>query len=127
MKLSFWKCNHCGNVIVFAHKSPAPVICCGEKMSELVANTTDAAIEKHVPVYSIEGDLVKINVGSVTHPMDADHYIEFIAMETDHGYQLKYLNAGDAAFANFKLPANRHVKAIYAYCNKHGLWKAEIK
>jgi len=127
MKLSFWKCEHCGNVIVFAHKTPVPLVCCGDPMKELTANTVDASKEKHVPVYSVEGDLVKINVGSVEHPMDAEHYIEFIAMETDHGYQLKYLNPGDKPFANFKLPANRHVKAIYAYCNKHGLWQANIK
>jgi len=127
MKLSFYKCKHCGNVIVFAHNSNVPVICCGEKMTELVPNTVDGSVEKHLPVYKFEDNQIQIKVGSVAHPMDEDHHIEFIAIETENGYQFKSLKGWKEAIAKFNIPEDRNVKSIYEYCNKHGLWKTDVK
>ena len=92
-------------------------------MTELVANTTDAAQEKHVPVISISGDTVTVDVGSVAHPMVPEHYIEWIVVQTDKGCQRKCLTPGEAPKAVFAL-ADERVLAAYAYCNLHGLWKA---
>ena len=97
---------------------------CGEKMEELVPNTIDAAQEKHVPVYNIEGNKVTVTVGSVEHPMTPEHLIEWVAVETDKGYQVQYLSATMAPVCEFALAANEKLVAVYAYCNLHGLWKA---
>ena len=115
MEMKFYVCSHCGNIIAYAKNSGVPVVCCGERMQELVANTTDAAQEKHVPVCSQEGNLVTVEVGSVAHPMLEEHYIE---------NQRKALNPGDAPKAVFAITEGDTVEAVYAYCNLHGLWKA---
>lgn len=91
-------------------------------MTELTANTTDAAVEKHVPVVTVNGNTVEVNVGSVTHPMEEKHFIEWIALETKNGNQLKYLKPGDAPKAVFALTEGDEVVRAYAYCNLHGLW-----
>lgn len=121
--MKFYICKHCKNIIVFVKASGVPVKCCGEDMTEIIAGSVDAATEKHVPVVLIDGDLVKVSVGEVTHPMTEEHYIDFICVETDKGYQIKYLSASDEPYAEFKL-ANESVKEVYAHCNLHGLWKA---
>lgn len=120
----FFICKHCGNIIGKIEDKNVPVVCCGEKMHELVANTVDASVEKHVPEVVIEGDLVKVTVGSVIHPMEPNHYISWIYLETEDGGQRK--NCKDVPAAEFKL-ANDKLKAVYAYCNLHGLWKYEVK
>jgi len=127
MKLEFFKCNKCGNVIVFAKSSGVPVICCGEPMTKLIANTNDGAAEKHVPTYKFVGNEIQIQVGSELHPMEKDHHISFICIETEHGFQYKTMWDWKEPVAKFCIPADRSVKAIYEYCNKHGLWKTEIK
>ncbi len=99
-------------------------MCCGQKMVELVPGTTDAAVEKHVPVYSVEGNSVKVSVGSTEHPMTAEHYIEWIAVETTEGVQIKHLTPEQKPSACFALSEDDEVQAVYAYCNLHGLWKA---
>lgn len=91
-------------------------------LKEVVANTEDAAKEKHVPEVSLDGNVVKVQVGSVLHPMIDVHYIEVIAVETTKGFQIKYLNPGELPVAEFALH-NEEFKAAYAYCNLHGLWK----
>jgi len=96
-------------------------MCCGEEMELLEANTTDAAQEKHVPVVIREGNQLTVTVGSVEHPMSEEHYIQFIALETENGFRVQYLNPGDAPSAD--LLENEKVTAVYAYCNLHGLWK----
>lgn len=121
----FYICSHCGNIIAFAVNKGVPVICCGEKMKELVPNTTDAAKEKHVPVISQDGNIVTVTVGSVNHPMLDEHFIEWISLETDKGNQRKVLTPGSAPTAQFALVDGEKVVAAYAYCNLHGLWKAE--
>lgn len=124
MELKFYRCSHCGKIIAVVKESGVPVMCCGQKMEEITPGTTDAAVEKHVPVYSVEANTVKVCVGEVNHPMLEEHYIEFIAVETQNGYQIKYLKAGDEPKAEFALVEGEEIKAVYAYCNLHSLWKA---
>ena len=92
--MKFYICNHCGNIIAYVKSSGVPVVCCGEKMQELVPNTTDAAVEKHVPVIQIDGAKVTVTVGSAEHPMIPEHYIQWIALATRQGNQRKELEAG---------------------------------
>ena len=122
-ELKFYQCKHCGNIIAFAKSSGVPVVCCGEKMEELVPNTTDAAVEKHVPVVSVEGSKVTVTVGSVAHPMTEAHYIEWIAIPTKNGNQRKALTPSDEPKAEFPLLPGDEVIQALAYCNLHGLWK----
>ena len=93
-------------------------------MTELKANTNDGATEKHVPVIEQNDDKVTVKVGSVVHPMEADHYIQWIQIETDKGIQRKFLNPGEEPKATFTLSGEK-LLAAYEFCNKHGLWKAE--
>ncbi|MCI7249118.1 MAG: desulfoferrodoxin [Clostridiales bacterium] len=123
--MKFFRCDHCGNFVGVINDAGVPMMCCGQKMTEVVAGTTDAAVEKHVPVVTVDGNIVKVVVGSVEHPMIEEHYIEWIALETEKGVQRKTLKAGDAPAAEFALTADDKVVAAYAYCNLHGLWKSE--
>ena len=124
MELKFYVCEHCGNIITYVRNSGVPVMCCGQKMTELVPGTVDAALEKHVPVVETAGNVVNVKVGSVEHPMLAEHFIQWIALETNQGSQIKYLQPGQAPQASFALAEGEEVKAVYEYCNLHGLWKA---
>lgn len=121
--MRFFICEHCKNIITFVEDSGVPVMCCGQKMTELVANTTDAAQEKHVPVVEKDGDKLIVSVGSVEHPMTEEHHIAWIAVETKNGSQIKYLDHTEAPKVEFAL-GGEDVEAVYAYCNLHGLWKA---
>lgn len=125
MEVKFFYCKHCGKIIVVVKDSGVPTVCCGEDMVELIPGTTDAAVEKHVPVIKTEGQKVVVEVGSVTHPMIAEHYIEWIVLETEKGYQKVDLKPEEAPRAEFALTESDKVVAAYAYCNLHGLWKAE--
>ncbi len=98
-------------------------MCCGEAMEELTPNTTDGALEKHVPVIEQEGNTVTVKVGSIEHPSLEEHYIEWIALETKNGYQLKMLDPGDKPEAVFALTEGDETVAAYEYCNLHGFWK----
>ncbi|WKY45692.1 desulfoferrodoxin family protein [Eubacteriaceae bacterium ES2] len=122
----FFVCKHCGNFVGMIHYSGAQMICCGDPMTEVVANTTDAAQEKHVPVITITGDNVKVDVGSVAHPMTPEHHIAWIFLETEKGMQRKCLPVDGAPSAEFALTAGDKVIAAYEYCNLHGLWKATV-
>lgn len=124
MELKFYICEHCGNIIAKVKDAGVPVMCCGQKMTELVPNTEDAAQEKHVPVCEVKGNIVEVKVGSVEHPMVDEHYIEWIALQTDLGNQRKALKPGEAPKVEFALLDGEKVVAVYAYCNLHGLWKA---
>ncbi|MBQ8084454.1 MAG: desulfoferrodoxin [Clostridia bacterium] len=123
--MKFYICKHCGNIIAFAEDKGVPVVCCGEKMSELVPGTTDAAQEKHVPVIEVNGNLVTVKVGEVEHPMLEEHHISWIALETKEGNQRKPLPVVGKPQATFALTDGDEVVAAYEYCNLHGLWKAE--
>lgn len=125
-KTRFYICKHCGNLVGMIHDTGVPVICCGEPMQALEPNTVEASQEKHVPVVTIEDNIVTVMIGSAPHPMLDEHWIEWIYLETEHGGQRKGLSPGDAPEAVFSLENDRPV-AAYAYCNIHGLWKTEIK
>ena len=122
--MKFFKCEKCGKIIALVNEKPCDTICCGEPMKELVANTTDAATEKHVPVYTVEGNIVKVTVGSVEHPMTEEHLIEWVSLQTKQGNHRKVLTAGKEPKVCFAMCDGDEVKAVYAYCNLHGLWKA---
>ena len=117
MEQKFYICKHCGNMIAFVKESGVPVICCGEKMTEVVPGTTDAAVEKHVPVVTVENNIAVVSVGSVAHPMLPEHYIEWISI------QRKVLTPGSEPKACFALLPGEEIEAAYAYCNLHSLWK----
>ena len=117
----FYICRHCGNIIGMVESSGVPVVCCGEKMEQLIPNTTEAAGEKHVPVVTVEGNTVSVKVGSVEHPMSPEHFIQWIYLETEKGGQRKALKPGEAPEAKFVLEDDEPV-GVYAYCNLHGLW-----
>lgn len=122
----FFVCKHCGNMIGLLHDAGVPMMCCGEKMVELVPNTTDAAQEKHVPVASVEGNKVVVNVGSVDHPMLDEHWIQWVYLETDKGGHRKVLNPGEKPNVVFALTEDEKPLAVYEYCNLHGLWVAKL-
>ena len=122
--LNFYKCKKCGNMIAFIKKGTCDVVCCGEPMAEIIAGTTDAAQEKHVPVAEVSGNTVNVKVGSVEHPMLEEHYIEWIAIATKQGAQRKILNPGDKPEAVFELAGGDEFVEAYAYCNLHSLWKS---
>ena len=124
MEMKFYQCAHCGKIIAVVKESGVPVMCCGQKMQEIIPGTTDASLEKHVPVYKVEGDKVYVTVGSVEHPMLPEHYIEWISLQTKSGNQRKPLQPGQAPKACFSLCEGDEVEAVYAYCNLHSLWKA---
>ncbi len=123
--MTFYKCNHCGNIIAHLVDSGARCSCCGEEMKAIQPNTSDGAGEKHVPVISVNGQNVVVTVGSVEHPMTDAHFIQWIMLETKEGRQRKILTPGDKPIAAFALTEGDSVVAAYEYCNLHGLWKSE--
>lgn len=128
VNMQFYRCMKCGNFVTFlTEKTACTPKCCGDPMTELVPNTTDAATEKHVPAVTVEGRTVKVRVGSVDHPMLPEHYIQFIVLETKTGFQKRDLKPGDAPAAEFALADGEEPVAVYEYCNLHGLWKAAVK
>lgn len=111
--MKFYICETCGNIITHVNASGVPVFCCGKKMTELVPGTTDASTEKHVPVYSVDGSLVTVKVGSVEHPMLDVHFIQWVAVESKEGVQIKYLQPGQAPAATFALTEGDELVAVY--------------
>ena len=124
MEQKFYICEHCGNIIAMVRNSGIPVMCCGKKMTEIIPGTTDAAQEKHVPVYQIKENKVLVTVGAVEHPMLPEHYIEWVSLQTKQGNQRKILKPGDVPSICFSICEGDEVEAVYAYCNLHSLWKA---
>ncbi len=121
----FFICEKCGNTVGLIKSSGVPMMCCGQKMTALEAGVVEASREKHIPVVSVNGNIVEACVGSVTHPMTEEHSITWVYLETTKGGQRKCLAPGDAPVVKFALADEKPV-AVYAYCNLHGLWKAEI-
>lgn len=122
---SFFICEICGNLVGMIDNTGIPMVCCGKHMTELKANTTDASQEKHVPVVEVDGDKVKVKVGSAPHPMTEQHLITWIYLQTEKGGQRKNLKAGDEPEALFSVIEDKAV-AAFAYCNLHSLWKADV-
>ncbi len=123
MEQKFYRCAHCGNIIAKVHDSKVPVMCCGEAMQEIIPNTVDASNEKHIPEYTVNDNMVSVVVGSVTHPMSEEHYIEWISIQTNFGNQRKCLTPTSTPTAQFALIEGEEIEAVFAYCNLHGLWK----
>jgi superoxide reductase len=117
-----YKCEVCGNIVEVLHTGVGELVCCGEPMKLLVENTVDAAKEKHVPVIEKSGNKVTVKVGSVAHPMEEKHYIEFIELMADGKVYRKFLKPGEAPEATFEVTAAK--LTAREYCNLHGLWKA---
>ncbi len=125
MSTRFYVCKTCGNMVGMINNSGVPIMCCGAPMEELTANTEEAATEKHIPAVTVDGDKVTAVVGDVEHPMAEEHYIQWIYLETEKGGQRKALKPGDAPKAVFAVEDDIP-KAVYAYCNLHGLWKKDL-
>ena len=124
MELKFYRCKRCGNIVAVVKNGGGKLVCCGEAMEEIVAGTVEASKEKHIPVYTVNGNEVTVRIGSVDHPMQDVHYIEWVVLQTKFGNQRRALKPNDAPEVKFALLPNDEVVAVYAYCNLHGLWKA---
>jgi len=152
----FYRCEKCGNIVALIKSGVGELTCCGQAMTKLQANSTDATKEKHVPVLTSEGGKIKVAVGSVVHPMTAEHYIQWIALVAGNKIEIMHLKPGiepkaefvyyagddevvfegendeivpncEANTCNFIYSDKSSEKvAVYAYCNLHGLWKAEF-
>ena len=123
MKQTFYICHHCGNIVAMIRDQGVPIVCCGEKMEPILPGKTEASTEKHLPMYEIRDQLVFVTVGSAEHPMTKDHFIEWICLETEQGIQYAYLEPEDAPKAQFALCPGDRVRAVYAFCNQHDLWR----
>ena len=121
----FYICEHCGNLIGMIHDAGVPMMCCGAKMKKLEPGVVEASHEKHIPVVKVDGNIVHVEVGSVEHPMIEAHSILWVYLQTDKGGQRKNLEVGKAPVVSFALADEKPI-AVYAYCNLHGLWKADI-
>lgn len=117
-----YKCSICGNIVEVLHGGDGALVCCGQPMALLRENTTDAAVEKHVPTLEKKDGGWQVNVGSVDHPMTAEHYIEWIELIVGETVYRQNLNPGEKPAAFFPCPADK--VTARAYCNLHGLWKA---
>lgn len=121
-KLEIYKCDICGNIVEVIHEGAGKLVCCGKPMTLMTENTQDASREKHVPVVERVATGVKVAVGSIPHPMDEAHYIEWIQVIADGKAYREFLALGDVPEATFEIEADDIVAR--GYCDKHGLWKA---
>ena len=124
MNVRFFICNHCGNIIAMIKDNGVPIKCCGENMQEIIPGTSEGSQEKHIPVYHINGETVTVSVGETEHPMTPEHYIDWVCIETEDGFQLKNLTPNMSPKISFSLSKGEKIKAVYAFCNLHSLWKA---
>lgn len=122
----FYICEICGNLVEKVEDGKGALVCCGQKMKELVANTKEASVEKHLPVYVLNNNILEVSVGSVLHPMIEEHYISWVYVETENGIQRKMLKVNNEPKVSFSFKDDTPL-AVFAYCNLHGLWKSEIK
>ena len=126
MSNQFYICQHCGNIIGMVKDKGVPVVCCGEKMKALTANTVEASAEKHLPVLDYKDSVLTVNIGSADHPMLPEHYIEWVYVKTDKGGHRKNLSPGEKPSVKFCMCDEKPLE-VYAYCNLHGLWMTELK
>lgn len=121
--VTFYRCEICGNMVALIRRGGGTLTCCGQAMTKLEANTTDAALEKHVPMVAKEGGKIKVSVGSTLHPMLPEHHIEWIALVHNGKVQFQFLKPGEQPTAEF---AEVESGTVYEYCNLHGFWKADF-
>lgn len=126
MSLKFYASKKCGCLVEMVNDGGVVPVCCGEELTELKANTTDAAQEKHVPLVKVDGERVEVRIGSALHPMLPEHYIQWVYLVTDQGAQRKYLGPGIEPGVSFALLRGEKALKAYAYCNLHGLWAVDI-
>ena len=124
MEMTFYRCSVCGQIIAIVKKTGVPVMCCGKPMEKIIPGTTDASVEKHVPVYEVKDGKVFVTIGAAPHPMVEEHYIEWVSLQTKFGNQRKALKPGDPPEVCFSICEGAEVEAVYAFCNLHSLWKA---
>ena len=122
--VEFYRCPICGNIVEVIEGDAKHITCCGKTMEKMVANTTDAAVEKHVPVYEKVEDEIVVKVGEIEHPMEKDHYIMWIAQVSDNKTTFVKLYPEQATETRLPYVSGA---ILYAYCNKHGLWKTTVK
>lgn len=122
-EVKFYRCKHCGNIIVKLIDSKVPVKCCGENMEEIIPNSTECAQEKHIPTVNRVGNVVMVCVSDVIHPMTEKHLINFVLLHTANGYYVKEFVYTDEPKCEFMIKEDEEVINVYAYCNLHGLWK----
>ncbi len=122
-KKDIYKCDTCGKIIEILHDADGKLACCGEQMVLMQENSMDAAVEKHIPVLEKNGDTMTVKVGSVAHPMEEQHYIEFIELITEARSYHAFLDPGKSSEASFDIKGD--VLSARAYCNLHGLWKSQ--
>ena len=123
----FFICRHCGNMAGLIENKGVPMVCCGDKMTELIPNTVEASAEKHLPVViETMAESITVAVGSAPHPMEEAHNIAFVYVESERGGQRKCLKVGEEPKLSFAFADDKPI-AVYAYCNLHGLWKTEVK
>ena len=123
--MKFYTCNSCGNVLTSLAASGTPC-CAGEALTELIPGTVEASAEKHIPVVARSGHTVTVRVGSVDHPMVPAHFIQWVALQTNLGSQIRYLKPETPPEAVFALAEGEEPVAVYEYCNLHGLWMTEF-
>lgn len=119
----FYICRKCGNVVSKLVDGKGKLVCCGEEMQELTVNTVDAALEKHLPHCEVRDNKLVVKVGEVIHPMDDDHYINFVALEYGDSLEIHNFKPGEKPVCVFNYQEDA---VVYAYCNKHGLWKSDV-
>ena len=124
MELKFYYCEDCDNVVIMLKDSGVPMMCCGQPMIELIPGKVSASLEKHVPVYQVEGNQVLVTIGTAEHTMEENHFIEWVALQTKHTAQRKALQPGQTPKVSFAICEGDEVEAVYAYCSQHGFWKA---
>lgn len=125
MKNRFYVCSHCGNLIGMIRNVGVPMMCCGQKMTEIVPNTVEASVEKHLPVVTVDGNKLTVTIGSTIHPMTEEHHIAWVYVETDKGGHRRLFNAGDNPSFTLTLEDEKAI-SVSAYCNLHGLWKTDL-
>ena len=124
-KTKFYVCNHCRNIVEMVYDTDIALHCCGDEMQQLRPGTVEASTEKHIPAVTVGQGVVEVNVGSVNHPMEEVHWIEWVQLISDKGSYRKWLNPGESPSVKFLLGGEKPL-AVYAYCNLHGLWKTDL-
>ena len=124
MEIKFYRCSRCGNIVAVVKNGGGKLVCCGKDMEEIIPGTVEASKEKHIPVYEVEGNRVRVKIGSVAHPMIPEHHIAWVEIKTKMGVQRKYISHKDEAKVCFLICEHDELEEVYAYCNLHGLWKA---
>lgn len=126
MDLNLFYCKHCKKIVAVLENPEVPTVCCGEPMRPLTASMTDGSAEKHVPQVQISDNRIVVTVGEKAHPMEKDHYIQWILIETNRGEYRKFLHPGEVPKADFYTAEGEKVKTAYCYCNLHKLWKNDL-